>query len=424
MEHREEKRKKFIEFWKKVLFYNVGIKLLSIVCAILFWLLITNIADPYKTKTFLVTVQTIHEEAISSVNQVYEVIDGATANVTVHGRRSIVDKLDDSDISATADLSNLSKVNAVPITASLKSRHISDVKVECSQVLKIALEEMEKKQFKVIVNCEGTPSSGYAVGECIARPNVIEVTGGESVIDRISTVEVKVNVNGASEDFRKSAEPAAYDQKHHKITSATLSFNTSKVRATVKLVQKKEVSVKIQIEGTPADGYEFVEVNSSPDTIEVAGKGKYLNEISEITIPVDITGLKSDSESLEQNIDVSGYIDERLSVPNEEDKNISVKISIQRMQTRAVKLSVSQIQLENVKNGYSAEIDEDTDSVTLSVKGTSSALSGLSDRSFTGTVDCSGYKEGRYSLPVSIHLGSDYQLENTVHVRVVIRKKN
>ena len=422
MENREEKKKSFMDFWKRLLFYNVGIKLVSIICAVLFWLLITNIADPYKTKNFSVPVQTIHEDAISSVNQVYEIISGQTASVSVYGRRSVVDRLSESNITATADLSNLSKVNAVPIKISVSRSSASDITVDCNDVLKIALENMEKKQIKVTVICEGTPADGYAVGKCVAKPNVIEVTGGETVIDRIATVEVSVNVNGASESFRKTAEPVAYDAKHHKITSATLSFNNTSVRSYIRLVEKKEIPVKVAIKGTPADGYEFVEVNSSPETIEVAGDQKALKSISSITIPIDITGLYDDSSALEQNIDISGYIGDDLVVPNEEDKNVSVKITIQKKQTKTITLSRSQIKLENVTSGYSAEINSETRAVSMSIKGTKSALSGLSESNLTGVVDCSGYSEGTHLLPVSIDLGKDCTLSETGRVYVVIRR--
>ncbi len=423
LEEREDKKKNIVEFWKRILFYNVGIKLVSIVCAVLFWLLITNIADPYKTKNFSVPVQTVHEEAISSVNQVYEIISGQTASVSIYGRRSVVDRLSETNITATADLSNLSKVNAVPVKISVSRASASDINVDCNDVLKIALENMEKRQIKVTVNCEGTPSDEYAVGECVAKPNVIEVTGGESVIDRIATVEVSVNVNGASESFRKTAEPVAYDRKHHKITSATLSFNTTNVRTLVKLVQKKEIPVNVSIKGEPAEGYEFIEVNSSPESIEVAGEQKDLKNISSITIPVDITGLREDSSELEQNIDISGYIGEDLVVPNEEDKNISIKLTIQKMQTKTLTLSRGQIKLENIGNGYSAEVDQDIKLVSLSVKGTKSALSALANNSFTGIVDCSGYGEGRHLLSLSVNLGKECTLAEDAKVYVIIRRK-
>ena len=127
--------------------------------------------------------------------------------------------------------------------------------------------------------------------------------------------------------------------------------------------------------------------------------------------------------NLEQNLDVTGYISSHLLVPNEEDKNISIKITVQKMQTKTIRLSADQIKLENVKKGYTAELDLEEETVSVSLKGTKSALSGLTDRSFTGIVNCSGYGIGRYSIPIEINLGSDYQLEKEVYVKVVIRRK-
>ena len=198
--------------------------------ALLVWLFIVNIDDPYKTKSYMVHVDLTNEDALRSVHKVYEIVEGGTATVRVRGRRSVVDNLDASDIKATADLSELSAVNSVDIKPSLKIATSSDVELECRQVLKVSLEDMETKQVKVTVETEGTPAEGYTVGSCNAKPNVIEVSGGESVIDRIATVKVTLNVNGASDSFLKNLEPAAYDKKGNKIISSTLSFEKETIR--------------------------------------------------------------------------------------------------------------------------------------------------------------------------------------------------
>ena len=203
----QEKKKDIAAFWKKVLFHNLSIKILSFLGALLVWLFIVNIDDPYKTKSYMVHVDLTNEDALRSVHKVYEIVEGGTATVRVRGRRSVVDNLDASDIKATADLSELSAVNSVDIKPSLKIATSSDVELECTQVLKVSLEDMETKQVKVTVETEGTPAEGYTVGSCNAKPNVIEVSGGESVIDRIATVKVTLNVNGASDSFLKNLEP-------------------------------------------------------------------------------------------------------------------------------------------------------------------------------------------------------------------------
>lgn len=132
----QEKKKDIAAFWKKVLFHNLSIKILSFLGALLVWLFIVNIDDPYKTKSYMVHVDLTNEDALRSVHKVYEIVEGGTATVRVRGRRSVVDNLDASDIKATADLSELSAVNSVDIKPSLKIATSSDVELECTQVLK------------------------------------------------------------------------------------------------------------------------------------------------------------------------------------------------------------------------------------------------------------------------------------------------
>ena len=101
----QEKKKDIAAFWKKVLFHNLSIKILSFLGALLVWLFIVNIDDPYKTKSYMVHVDLTNEDALRSVHKVYEIVEGGTATVRVRGRRSVVDNLDASGIKATADLS-------------------------------------------------------------------------------------------------------------------------------------------------------------------------------------------------------------------------------------------------------------------------------------------------------------------------------
>ena len=275
----------------------------------------------------MVHVDLTNEDALRSVHKVYEIVEGGTATVRVRGRRSVVDNLDASDIKATADLSELSAVNSVDIKPSLKIATSSDVELECTQVLKVSLEDMETKQVKVTVETEGTPAEGYTVGSCNAKPNVIEVSGGESVIDRIATVKVTLNVNGASDSFLKNLEPAAYDKKGNKIISSTLSFEKKTIRVKARLLQNKTIPVKIHIKGKVANGYEYVDATCVPEEIEIAGSARKLASISRLDIPIDVTGLTSDSSDLERDIEVVNYLPDGITIPEEYQK-ISVKIYV------------------------------------------------------------------------------------------------
>lgn len=418
----QEGRKEITEFWKQIFFHNLFTKILSIIGAVLVWLLIMNIDDPYKTKGFIVQVETINEEALHSVNKVYEVIEGNSASVSVRGKRSVVDELEASDISATADLSELSSVNAVAIRVRLKKKVSSDVVLECNQVLKVSLEDMETKQVKVTVDTEGIPAEGYSVGECIARPNVVEVTGGGSVIDRISSVRVTLNVNGASQNFSKMLEPAAFDKRGNRVISSTLSFSDNQVKVKAQLLQNKTIPVKAEITGKPADGYQFVGVDCLPEEIEIAGAERLLADISELVIPVDISGLTSTSSSLEQEIEARQYLSDKITIP-EEYQRISVKITIEKLIRKKIQIKARDVKLQNVERKCVAEAYDSEKILEFTVEGRESVLNEMSERDFAAFADCAGLQVGIHKLKVQLGKNTSIKLLKGASIRVVVREK-
>ena len=94
---------------KNKILSNLVLKIISLIAAFLFWLVIINLTDPITSMTFYdIPVQILNENVITSANQVYEIEDGDKVDVTVKGKRSFVERLTEGDFTATADLSQLS----------------------------------------------------------------------------------------------------------------------------------------------------------------------------------------------------------------------------------------------------------------------------------------------------------------------------
>ena len=409
-------------FLHDVILHNFGIKILSLLGAVLVWMIIINIDDPYKTKTFQVKVETINEQALQSVNKVYEITSGDIASVKVGGKRSVIDRLDATDIRATADLANLSSVNAVAIEPSLRKKVSSPVTLECTQVLKVALEDMATKQIKVTVLTQGSPSEGYSIGGATAKPNMVQVTGGKSIIKRIETVKVTVNTEGVSEDFTSRLEPVAYDANDEVVQADTLRFSESKIKVKVKVLENKTIPVKVNVTGTPAAGYEYVETECLPQEIEIAGSEKKMESMSELTIDMDINGLTSDSSQLEKTVDVSTLLPEGITV-SEEYETISVKVTIEALEERSLQVKAGDISFRNLGSGLIAEILDPEKMLTLTVSGRKSLLDALPNTALKAYVDCSGLKTGNHRVAVQMDLGDACKLSRGASIRIVISKE-
>ena len=408
---------------KSIYLKNLGIKIVSVLLAMIIWMIIINIDDPYKTRTFSVNVETINESALQSVNKVYEVIDGNTANVKVRGKKSVVDKLEASDIKATADLSDLSAVNAVAIKPSLMVNVSSEVTLECDQVLKVSLEDRASKQVKINVITEGNPQKGYSIGECIAKPNMIEVSGGESAINQIKTVNVYLNVSNVSDDFTKRLTPAAYDSDGNKITSSTLTFSYDTVKVSASVLEIKKVPVKVKIIGKPAEGYRYIETNCLPKEVEIAGRPRVLSNISAILIPVEISGMNSDSRKLEQDIMVSDYLPENVTVLDEYS-TVSIKIVIEQLFKKKIQIALSDITFGGLEDGYEAIPESDLSNIYIMVAGTASELKKLNTKTVNPYINCRGLDDGTYSIRLQCDVGDECEIISHPKVKVRIKKKS
>ena len=107
---------------KKILTNNIGYKLLSLLFAIIFWLIVVNIDDPEVTRTIQgIPVTPLDEEVITENSQVYKVVSGNEVTITVKGPRSMVDKLTKDDFVAEAPFSEKSNVDAVPIYVTFRN---------------------------------------------------------------------------------------------------------------------------------------------------------------------------------------------------------------------------------------------------------------------------------------------------------------
>ena len=180
---------------KKVLTRNIALKIISFLIAVLCWVMIMNISDPYITSTIDdIEVQTINTETMEQHNKRYDVESGDIISIKVRGKRSIIDGLKNTDFIAVADFNEMSMVNAVPIHVSPKesSKYSADeIEIlEQTQMMKLTLEELDTQTFRVNVRQTGEAKEGYYVTELNANPNIIEISGSKKKIAKIKDVVV------------------------------------------------------------------------------------------------------------------------------------------------------------------------------------------------------------------------------------------
>lgn len=406
---------------KEKIMNNFALKILAVVVAILVWVVVVNLEDPYASKNFRnIAVNIINEEAIVSLDKVYEVQSGGVINVKASARQSILAKLSASDIVAEADLSSLSLTNAVSIKLSCPKYENVNLQPDI-EMLKITLEDEATAQFKVDVNTVGTLPDGFALGDVIVRPNLIKVSGAQTLVDRISEVRVEVDVSNMTEDFRKRVEPKAYDANGKLMDSTRLTFSSTEVRVSVGINETKEVPVNIKTIGEPAAGYHLISVEYEPKQLQITGKEAILSKISEIPITLDISGRSTD---LETELLLTDYLPEGVAVAGEIN-SINLKLSISKQELQKVKIPLSDIEIRNLDEDMELEYRMDAAYVEVSAIYLSNEEKRMiQSTDFVPYIDCQDLKEGNHELVVKFEeLSNNIQILSEVTIKVRIKLK-
>lgn len=368
---------------KERLTRNVGLKILSLLLAALLWIVIVNVDDPVITESFPnIPVTKINENVLKSKDWIYEVISGDSVDVKVKGKRSIIESLNTSDFQVTADLSQLSIVDAVPINISIPNYSEVEIVERDNYTMKVRLEELVTKQFRIDVVEKGTVSEGYYVKEKTARPNMIMVSAAKSIISKIKEVVVEVDVSNANESYKVKAIPKVYDNNGTLMDSSKMTFNNEEVEVAVNLLQTKTVNLFIDLKGTPFYGYEYVNFVFEPKQVVIAGEKDELDKVQYIKGEYSIN---NKSEDIVDEVNIKDFIKDDV-ILIDENQNAVINIDIEKQNSKEISFSPSDIDIRNLPDGKKVNFNSN-DLISVDVYGDEEVLSTVSKYTLRPYID-------------------------------------
>ena len=406
---------------KKLFTENIGLKLGSVVIAIILWILVVYTYDPAATTNFKIGVDIINGESIASSGKVYEVIEGDTITIRVKANASLIKNLKATDFKATADVSKLSPTYHANIdVVCTKSDNVEITIIGNAKMLAVKLEDLVTKQFPVTIEKSGEPETGYYVGETIASPNLISVSGGKKSVEKISVVRVKADVNGANDLFYADGIPKAYDADGNEITTGSLKFSDNPVKVAVSVYKTKNVSIIVKAVGEPYKGYFVQDINYEPKSVTVAGPDSVLSKLNSIKLPLNVEGEITD---IEVSINFSDYIKEGLYLVDK-DVLVNAKCNIVRLGTKEFELLPTDISLTNKSDKFNYELI-DSEKIKVTITGLSEKLKNIEISDLAPYVDLSNAKEvGDYSYMVKFKENDGVKVESTKAVTVRVSAIN
>ncbi|MBR4671136.1 MAG: hypothetical protein IKO84_11095 [Butyrivibrio sp.] len=426
----------------KKLTANWGFKLVSLLFAFIVWFLITNINDPLQSKTFRNVAVTIENpDYLEERGQIGIILDESNiiSTVTVYAPRSITEQLDKNNIVATADMKQLSASNStigINVTTNKYTEKIDNITLS-SDVVRYNIEKKATRTLRLLATTSGELEDGYITGDISADQNMIKISGPESSVNNVAKAVVDVDVTGFTKEDKVSTGPeiVLYDSNDEVIDpdSANLEMNIKKVGVTVQILATKKVPIRPKATGQPATGYAVNEIGCDPREVLIAGKDNVLKTVDSIVVDpeeLDVTGLKDD---LKYIVDLTKFLPAGVVFGDSEfNGKANIVVDIGAITESTVDVSINNISVGEVPEGYEIEIDDDEkETVSLTLEGLESRITALNTDALRGTLNIdkviknnnlTELAEGNYSAEVEWDLPNGIKEKTPVSVNISVKK--
>lgn len=399
-----------------------GMKILSLIIAIIIWIIVANV-DDYKTTKQIsgIEIEFINGESITEKNKVYEVPDGTTIDIVVKGRRKVVEELTNDDFKAVADLSKMSVTNAVKVEISAISSSVArDLTISYTDdSVVIAVEDKIKKQLPITVRADSDVAEGFAIRNKTATPNLIIVEGAESVVNTIEEVVVDVNVKNANHSLTAYANPLFLDKNGKEIDSAKFSYDETEIEAFVEVLPTKELAVKVKTVGEPKNGHAIAGVDYQPERILVVGEAGDLEKVDEIVIDdIDVTDCAQD---LETSVSILDYLPNGIALADD-ITDIMIKVRIEEVKEKKMIINADDINIVGKQDDLTYRY-KSGDVYTLRIRGLKGDIDDLKIANLIPNINVTGYREGTYTFTVNFKEMNGIQLLDALTVELEITQE-
>lgn len=344
--------------WLKRLFANrFFVAALSVFAAVLIWCFYTTTYGAKQTRTFTgVEVTYAGETAMrESLGLVLTYEDTDTVSVTVTGPRRYIANLTSADLSASIDLSKITRTGDKSLSYTLVYPSNVDpssmtVTRKSPEYVSISVSKLSTKSVVVKGEFVGTTEEGYVVDKELSfEPSAIIVTGPEEKLALIDCAFVTIDREEVKSSFTAESTFSLRNADGETLEFSDVQCDAETVSAALTINMMKEVALDVTlVDGGGATGANVVKT-IEPSSIVLAGDSATLAGVNTIYLgTIDLADYQSFPDT-----------EYTIPLPNDTD-NLSgittATVSLDFTGLSTASFTVYNLEYINCPEGYSAAI--------------------------------------------------------------------
>lgn len=263
------------------------LKLLSFVIAVLLWFYIIAVVDPSVDITIrdipvrFTNQNLLEERGLCLVNETK-----TTVELKIRGSRKKIANIDNKNIYANADLSNITKTGnfSIPIAISIPYEY-DEIVSKKPYNANVVIDKIVSANKEVNVITTGSVANGYIAGEAETDTKKVTIKGAQTMIDRISSIGAEINYDDRAAAINDSVELFFLDNNGRRINKNNIIYDMVKMdteTAAISCPVYKLKAVPVSLEAFAAEGVESYKIWVQPSNVTIYAENEILENIEEI----------------------------------------------------------------------------------------------------------------------------------------------
>lgn len=360
------------------------------------------------------TQSTNYEQSFSGVSVVFrnndlnrtgfEVMssDRTTVEVVLSGKRSVLGRLNHSDIDAYVDISHITEAGEYPLDIIVSTAKDVSVEEIYPKSMYVYVDKPSSRSVKVTAEYTGGTADDklLKIGTLETSKSYITVRGPQEVLSTVACAEVTVDLQQISHSIHvRGVTPRLLDSDGNEIDNPYVTLVDKSMDVYVPIIMEKELPIAPKLlHGIFDESY--ITYTATPATVTLRGEIETLESLSAVyTAPVDETQIGS-SQTLQLDYELPDGV---TSVGTR--TKCTMRLGIRDYRERQITYISRRITAQGLDDGLAVNI---TSPLYLSVCGPNEAVANLSASDIRATVALDGLTVGEYvDYPVDVTFASD-----------------
>ena len=400
---------------------NLVLKISSLAVAFLVWIIVVNVSNPIVTRNISVPLNVVNANIITDAGKTYSLMGANSVTVSYEVRSRDQSRISASDFNASIDLGDMYDITgAVPIAVEVVNNKDLIIGAVASKpsIVRVSIEDLQRKEFTLTTKITGTPSDGFSVGEVKLDKTNVVVTGPVSVIGQISQIGVEIDVSGLDSDESGRAELKYFDANGNAfvISDSRVSKSFDNVGYSLVMLNGKTLVLNFDVGGSAAQGYKFTGAESTTKSIQVRGQPEVLEGLDSITVPASALSVEGATGDVNLTVDIKNFLPANVTAVG--DTKVNVTLKVEALDKKSLTLTVNDLNIVGAKPGVATSIVPEK--ITVVVSGLSANLESVTNADLKATLDVSEMNVGSNTGSLKFEPATGLSVDSYTPFEVII----